>query len=169
MDKFDFDSYDYKRNILLTWPTGVGKTYKAKELLKNFKDPTKHEKLQTYSISDAKFKQLVKSHGLNLRKPEEYNSRIEDFPLEMMTRAWVLLYDDIGVSDTTEAYLRDLTYILDERIEKKLVTIYTTNLKKTELQEKLNERILSRILYNTDVIIFDWEDKRTSTTNYFTN
>lgn len=169
MEKFNFDSYDYKRNILLTWPTGVGKTYKAKEIIKKFTDPTKHEKLQRYAITDAKFKQLVKSHGLTLRKPEEYNSRIEDFPLEMMIRAGVLLYDDIGVSDTTEAYLRDLTYILDERIEKGLITIYTTNLKKAELQEKLNERILSRILYNTDVIIFDWEDKRVNTTKYFTN
>lgn len=168
MEKFDFNSYDYKRNILLTWPTGVGKTHQAKELLKIFKDPTKHEKLQKYAITDAKFKQLVKSNQLTLRKPEEYNSNIENYPLEMMIRAWILLYDDIGVSDTTEAYLRDLTYILDERIEKGLPTIYTTNLKKAELQEKLNERILSRILFNTDVIVFDWEDRRTNTTKYFT-
>ena len=111
MEKFDFNSYGYKRNILLTWPTGVGKTHQAKELLKIFKDPTKHEKLQKYAITDAKFKQLVKSNQLTLRKPEEYNSNIENYPLEMMIRAWILLYDDIGVSDTTEAYLRDLTYI----------------------------------------------------------
>jgi DNA replication protein DnaC len=63
--------------------------------------------------------------------------------------------------------LRDLTFVLDERIKKNLVTIFTSNLKKSELKEKLNERIVSRILYNCDVIIMQGEDKRSITTNYF--
>jgi DNA replication protein DnaC len=78
-----------------------------------------------------------------------------------------LLFDDLGVSDVTEAYLRDFTYMIDERIEKGLITIFTTNLKKSELQEKLNERIVSRVLFNTDVVVFSGEDQRLKTTQYY--
>lgn len=167
MEKIDLEKYDYKRNLLFTWPTGTGKTTKAKELLKKTHNPEIHEKLQKYFITDSEFKQLVKNNSLSLRKPTETWSNIESYPMEMMIRSWVLLYDDIGVSDATEPYLRDLTYILDKRIDRKLPTIFTTNLKKDELKEKLNERIVSRILYNTDVVIFQGDDRRLETTRYF--
>ena len=167
MYNFNFESFDFKRNLLFSGPTGVGKTFRAKEILSKFSDPNKHEKLQTYNISDAKFKQLIKSNQLILRKPDEYTNSIESYPLEMMLRVGVLMYDDIGVSDVSDAYLRDLTFILDERIEKNLINIFTTNLKSQELKERLNERILSRILLNTDVVVFTGKDRRLQNTNYF--
>lgn len=169
MENFKFDKYDFKRNLLFTWPTGTWKTYKAKFILKDFKNDKIHDKLLTYNISDAEFKQFVKSNMLYLRKPEDYLASITIYPLEMMLRAGVLLFDDIGVSDVTDAYLRDFTYIIDKRIDKGLTTIFTTNLKKSELKEKLNERIVSRILFNTDVIVFTGEDRRLKTTKYFNN
>lgn len=169
MEKFDFETYDFKRNLLFTWPTGVGKTYQAEQILKRFNDENVHEKIRKYAVSDAEFKQFVKSNLLTLRKPEEFSNSITLYPLEMMLKVSVLLYDDIGVSDVSDAYLRDFTYIIDTRIKKGLTTIFTTNLKKEELKEKLNERIVSRILFNTDVIVFKWEDKRLQTTQYFTS
>lgn len=121
----------------------------------------------TYEISDAKFKQMVKSNLLVLRKPKEWESDIMLYPLEVMLKCWVLLYDDVGVSDVTESYLRDFTFIIDERINKWLTTIFTTNLNQEELEKKLNARLVSRMLYNTDVIVFKWEDKRLKTTRKF--
>jgi len=102
-----------------------------------------------------------------LRRPDEWQSPITLYPLELMLRCQILLYDDIGVSDTSEAYLRDLTFVLDERIKRGLVTIYTTNLTRDELKKKLNERIVSRMLYNTDVVVFKGEDLRLKTTQYY--
>lgn len=110
---------------------------------------------------------MVKSNLLILRSAQEWQSSLAEYPLELMLRVKVLLYDDIGVSDVSEAYLRDFTYIIDERIKKGLTTIFTTNLKRDELKAKLNERIVSRILFNTDVIIFDGEDRRLKTTNFY--
>jgi len=167
MEKIILDNYDFNKNLVFCWSAWVWKTYQARKLLENYNNSQIHDKLQKYQITDAKFKQLVKSNWLNLRKPEEYQSSIELYPLEMMIRVWILLYDDLWSSDVTEAYLRDLLFILDERIEKWLINIITTNLTKDELQTKLNERIISRILLNSDVVIFNWEDKRLTNTKYY--
>jgi hypothetical protein len=35
------------------------------------------------------------------------------------------------------------------------------------LNKKLNERIVNRVLFNTDVVVFTWDDKRLATTKYF--
>lgn len=165
---FDFETYDFKRSLLFCGPTGTGKTYTATWLMQKFVDAKEEKhKLDTYCITDWYFKQMVKSNMLVLRKPEEWQSPITNFPLEIMLRCTVLLYDDVGVSDTSDAYLRDLTFVMDERIKKGLVTIYTTNLTKDELTKKLNERIVSRMLYNTDVVVFKGDDKRLQTTQYF--
>jgi len=165
--KYDFEKYDFSRNLLFCGNVWVGKTYTAREILNTYKNLDKHPKLWTYEVSDAHFKQLVKSNLLVLRKPEDYSTDLENYPLEMMLRVDVLLYDDLGVSDTSEAYLRDVTYILDERIKKQRRTIFTTNLKQSELRERLNDRIVSRVLYNCDVIGMMWDDRRMTTTQYF--
>jgi len=170
MKKLNLETIDFTRSLLFTWPTGVWKTYQAKQLLNKFVEQSDDPKyiLNTYTISDWHFKQMVKSNMLVLRWPTERQSSITAYPLEVMLRARLLLYDDLWVSDVSDAYIRDLTFILDTRIEKNLPTIYTTNLSKDELTSKLNERIVSRLLYNTDVVIFGWEDRRLSTTNYYT-
>jgi hypothetical protein len=54
--------------------------------LKKYNNPAINEKLQTYKITDAKFKQMVKSNMLNLRKTDEWQTSINLFPLEMMLR-----------------------------------------------------------------------------------
>ena len=168
MNKFNLENYNFEKNLIFCWSAWTWKTYQARKLLANCNNPKYHEKLQSYQITDAKFKQLVKSNNLVLKRPEEYSCSIELYPLEMMIRVWVLLYDDLWSSDVTEAYLRDLLFILDERIEKWLINIITTNLTQEELKTKLNERIVSRILLNSDVIVFNWEDKRLKNTNYYT-
>lgn len=168
MDKFDLKKYDYKRSLVFCGPTGVGKTYTANDLLANFQVWENEEyPLKKYSISDAYFKQMVKSNMLVLRKHEDWMDKITNYPLEMMLKCALLLYDDLGVSDVSDAYLRDFTFIVDERIKKGLPTIFTTNLTKDELQQKLNERLVSRVLYNTDVVVFTGEDRRLPTTKYF--
>lgn len=164
MQNYDLEKYDFSRNIILAWPVGVGKTYTAQKLLS--KKPRENI-LSVYQITDAHFKQLVKSNQLVLRKPEDYGTGLEYYPLEMMRRCEVLLYDDIGVSDTSDAYIRDLTYVLDERTNKKLPIIFTTNLKEKELTEKLHERIVSRMMMNCDVIAMTGEDRRKKTSKFY--
>jgi hypothetical protein len=118
MSTFDFDSYDFKRSLVLCWPTGTWKTYKANELLNQFKESLKEKSvLDSYSITDGTFKQYVKSNQLCLRGHQDYSASITLYPLEMMIKCKLLIYDDIWVSDSSKAYIRDLTYVLDERIK----------------------------------------------------
>jgi DNA replication protein DnaC len=171
MEKFDFSLYDYTKWLVFCWPTGTWKTHTANKILEKFSEKQKKEwnstKFDFWSITDWRFKQLVKSNQLVLRKPDEYQTDIAYYPLEMMVRYKMFLYDDIWVSDASDAYIRDLTFILDERINKKLITIFTTNLSKNELSEKLNDRIVSRMLLNSDIIIFSWEDMRLKNTKIY--
>ena len=56
-----------------------------------------------------------------------------------------------------------MTFLLDERIERNLPTIFTTNLSMTEIEKKLDERIASRLLLNTDIVVMKGEDRRKAT------
>lgn len=171
MEKIKLSDYCFDRWLIFCWPTWTWKTYLAESLLDRYLDSieeTKKTKLDWYFISDWMFKQLVKSNQLILRTQKDWETSITKFPLELMIRSKLLVYDDIWVSDASDAYIRDLTFILDERIAKWFITIFTTNLNKEELQIKLNERIVSRMLYNSDIVVFTWEDKRLKDTKVYT-
>lgn len=157
MKEFDFSTYDYKRNLMIVGSPGVWKTYHAKKLYDNF--PAEN-KLDKYYISDWRFKQLTQAQALKLRDPIDWQTGLEYYPLEIMIRCKLLVFDDIWVSDSTDAYIRNLTFVLDERIQRWLPIIFTSNLKNKELAEKLDARIASRVLENTDVIVMEWEDLR---------
>lgn len=161
MEKFDFSKYDYSRNLLIFGPKWVGKSYQAQKLFDAFDSPSK------YYIKDGMFKKHVESNNLWLRSPMDWQTWITFYPMEMMIKSKLLFFDDLWVSDGSEAYIKNLTFMLDERIEKWLKTIFTTNLSMTEIEKKLDERIASRLLLDTDIIIMKWEDRRKATSKVY--
>lgn len=162
IDKKFFENWNFQKNLIICWNVWVGKTYTAKKLLDEYIWQAENQKVWKYKISDSKFKEFVWS-GRMAHKPVNQLS-YDWYPLEYLLRCEVILYDDIGVADVTESYIRKLTYILDERNEKNRKHIITTNLTEQELIEKLNERITSRLLYNATVVVMDWPDRRRDNT-----
>lgn len=154
-----FEDYKKDRNLIITWPVGVGKTYAVDSYLRSIE----WNELNRYKVTDWRFKEYLGSWLLKHRdKATQWQTPITNFPLELMIRTKLLFFDDIWVANITEAYLSKLTYVLDERIAKKLPTIFTTNLNSDQLKQKLDKRIYSRMLnVNWKVIVVDWEDKRT--------
>ena len=152
-----------RRNLLFCGPVGVGKTYNALIALRLFYGEKNAEKIK-YQINDTKIKQLIKNNSLIMRKIWDENISKQMYPMEMMLRADILLIDDIWVGDCTVAYIRDMTFIINERLEKNRITIYTTNLNNAEIRALLGDRLASRILYNCDVIVMNWPDRRAGTT-----
>lgn len=168
MEQFDFLAYDFKRNLILVGPQWIGKTTIAEKLLKKFlaaqEVPNPYE---VYSVTDGRFKQMIQDRSLRLRPADEWTVDLKYYPLEMMIRSKLMLFDDLGASDATPPYLRQLTFILDERIKKQLTTIFTTNLTIKEIEAQLDARVASRITQNADVIQMLWDDLRKKSARVF--
>jgi len=159
-------NYSWKRNLIIFWKVGVGKTYEVSKVYNNLL--RKYNKNIPYTVSyfinDASFRQKMLSWDLVLKKEELWQQTIEKYPLEKMLKTHLLFFDDLWVSNNTEAYLEKLYFVIDSRVEKNKKFVITTNLTLDELKEKLWERLTSRLLFNTDIITIKWEDKRMQTT-----
>ena len=75
---------------------------------------------------------------------QENSSRFYDLKKKMKT-VDMLVIDDIGIRNITEAFENELYEIIDYRVTQGLVTIYTSNIPLIELISSLGDRIVSRI------------------------
>lgn len=155
-------SYKYENNLMFVWDVGVWKTftmsYMEKQLL-NWKRRNENW-IDSYWIDDWEFREKISSWVMRL-KPIEENISWISYPLEMMSRAKVLFYDDLWSSENiSEAQKTKFKYILDERKKRNLITIYTTNLSMQDIENLYWERIKSRIFQNITAIVMQGEDRR---------
>ncbi len=68
----------------------------------------------------------------------------EKNPIEVLCECKVLVIDDIGAKNTGAEWLNDILFkIIESRYQKKLVTIFTSNMKVNEL--RIDDRVSSRI------------------------
>ncbi len=68
----------------------------------------------------------------------------EKNPIDVMCECRLLVLDDLGQKSTARDYMNDLLFkIIENRYQKKLVTLFTSNLKATDLA--IDERVISRI------------------------
>lgn len=138
-----------RRNILLTGPTGLGKTFLLNCISARLLERGKAVlRLTAYRMLDA------------MRR---YHRGQDDGGLELMTTAEVLVIDDLG----TEPMLENITIeylftLLNERRANRLPTLVATNLTPRELQARYTERIFSRLVdrSETQVLAFTGEDVR---------
>jgi len=138
---------EWKKWIIIFWSRWIWKTFLCKTLLSH-----------DYFIDESEFMQHQKNWMIRLALPEEYWQR-RLFPLEMLSKAPVVIYDDIWTWWLTEAYITNTLYWLNRRIEKNLKTIITTNLTEDELLER-ESRIWSRIFELCDRVHISWIDRR---------
>ena len=71
-----------------------------------------------------------------------------------------VVVDEIGIKTSTTFEMEHLLNIVNRRIDLGKATIYTSNLTDIELQEKLGDRLYSRIANSTYNIEFNGQDKR---------
>jgi DNA replication protein DnaC len=71
-----------------------------------------------------------------------------------------LVIDDLGAEKSSE-WAREILYlIIDKRYSDLLPTIITSNLSPKELAEKLDDRLVSRLMEDAIVIKIDGKDHR---------
>lgn len=114
---------------------GSGKTFLASvicnELMKN-------EGIKTRFVSASQLLDIAQSG--DKESPDEYKRE----PIKLLCNCELLVLDDIGQKQSGQSWLNDILFtITDERMNKKLVTIFTSNVPLEELQieSRISERI----------------------------
>lgn len=157
-------NYPKFQSIFITGQTGVGKTFWAKQKLKEASTVWENyriemqEKEHNYSISSAS--NVIKSFNSrkvdNLAKGAKY---FDEYLKQIVDCAYVLI-DDLWVSE--KVFTSDIIYLaLDERIEKNKATIVTSNLSIEQISD-VDDRLASR-LSSFKQILLKGEDLRITT------
>lgn len=92
----------------------------------------------------------------SISKPDEY----VDYVQHNIFNANLVVLDEIGIKAATTFEMEHLLDIINHRIEIGKSTIYTSNLTDSELQERLGNRLYSRIINSTYNIELAGQDKR---------
>ena len=83
-----------------------------------------------------------------------------DYVQENIFKSDIVILDEIGIKAATTFEMEHLLDIVNHRIELGKSTIYTSNLTDNELQERLGDRLYSRIANSTYNIELRGQDKR---------
>ena len=142
---------DYS-TLIVSWWVGTWKTFLSKAIFPDY-----------YFISEQNMKQRLVSWQLVLRSPKEIECDIRLYPLEALYKLPWVIYDDFGCSEPTEAYIEKMLFRLQRMESKNRKTIITTNLSLQDMKKR-DERIYSRMMQNTMVILSKGRDRRLSNT-----
>lgn len=124
---------DYKKNIIfLSGQVGTGKTYLTRAMANEL-------------ICSNKIVKLVTAFQMS-RDFKEYRMQYNEEILEKYISAEFLFIDDLGTETIYKNITIELLYhLLNERQLRKLPTIITSNLDLSEIRDRYDERIFSRI------------------------
>ena len=92
----------------------------------------------------------------SLSTPSEYINHIKKHILEVDVVVW----DELGIKNATQFEHENLLNLINTRIDFNKSNIYTSNLTPQELQERLGDRLYSRIVNLSEDIEFHGRDKR---------
>lgn len=142
-------------SLLLTGPTGTGKTHQAYGALRRIaaSGPRRFELLATTA---ADMYGLLRPGG---------SSRPSEDELARLCRIPLLLLDDLGSAKATE-WTEEVTYrLINERYNQCRPTVFTSNLPARaaggpDLTAQLGERIASRLAQMTTVVAMTGDDLR---------
>ena len=88
----------------------------------------------------------------SLKEYNEYSKTIKEIPL--------LILDDFGAENLTEAKKEEILNIINERIYRKNKTIISTNYTLSELSNKYPDRVVSRLIGEYEIIQLLGQDIR---------
>ena len=135
---------------------GNGKTSWALRLCQSFVNKIWHKtdiRCRVLFVSVPRFLIMLKD---NISCRNDYIAHIK----ENIYDCDLVVWDDIGTKVGTEFEIENLLTILDYRVANNMSNIFTSNLSSYELQERVGERLFSRIVNTSTVIELRGVDKR---------
>lgn len=143
------------KNLLFVGGTGLGKTFLSNAIAKELLEQGKTVLYQTA----GNLMDLV----MDYRKNRD-NNTIDEGQYKELFEVDLLIIDDLGTENVTDARRSELFNILNTRIlnanKKKIRTLISTNKELKDLVNYYDQRIVSRLLGNFDVYRFFGEDLR---------
>lgn len=138
----------HTKSLLLVGPVGVGKTHYAFATLRAVADTGSPIRWQAYTAANL---------YAALRPRDD---RRADSDYESIAHAPLLLIDDLGAAKLTE-WAEEVTYrLINDRYERCLPSILTTNLVPGKLGATIGDRVASRIAEMCDRIPLKGNDRR---------
>ena len=149
--------------------TGNGKTTAACTILNEYIVARTIEHMQQkrliaeipgFFVNVSKFQNTYNKQFRGPRDMQEEASRAYYRLKDHMLAVELLVLDDIGIREATDAFRNEFYEVIDERVSEGRATIYTSNEPLTRVAELLDVRITSRIEGSTLPITFNGGDKR---------
>ncbi|WP_341479142.1 ATP-binding protein [Heliobacterium chlorum] len=150
--------------------TGTGKTtasvailheYLVARIIQHVKQIKPIIQLPALFVNASKFQNQYNAQFRGPREMQEKASVAFYQCKSDMSQAELLVLDDVGVREATEAYKNEFYEVIDERCAERKATIFTSNEPLERLGKLLDPRIASRIEGMAIPISFEGEDQRT--------
>ncbi|MCW2278754.1 ATP-binding protein [Heliophilum fasciatum] len=134
--------------------TGTGKTTAAVAILNEFmvartiqhvKKERQIDEIPALFVNASKYQNAFNAQFRGTPEMQQAASYQYYKLKRRMLRAELLVLDDIGVREATEAYRSEFYEVIDGRIIEGMTSIYTSNLPLNEIAGLLDDRIASRI------------------------
>ena len=143
--------------------TGTGKTFYASILANGFikmfaKEYFNNNITNTVPVLFSKFSDF---HNIYIQQFREDNLFNKYYLFkEKMINAIVLVIDDMGIRDLTDALSQELYEIINTRYERNALTIITSNVNRKQLNRVVGDRVYSRLCEMTKEYKIDGGDRR---------
>ncbi len=146
------------KSVFITGSSGTGKTMLMATLAKRYLREGKKIKW----INFPAFIMIIQSMFRTNHKDEDPY----DYAKEIATSEDILAIDDLGAEKLTEFVRQIMYYIINEREQRQLPTLITSNFSLKKIDEMIDSRISSRITGMCQSIQLSGRDKRLNEKNF---
>lgn len=135
-------------SLLILGGTGTGKTYEAYGAVRLISAVGLHCKWRVVSAADL-YAKLRPRHGVD-----------SETEFQTYAEASLLVVDDLGAAKTSE-WVEEVNFrLVNYRYDRKLPTLFTSNIPPAALREALGERVSSRLTEMTTRVAIAGQDRR---------